>query len=85
MSDLLPGPVAFPARARRDASSPPTLLELVVARRFAGGERLVDIGRAPGMNSDSVAQTMRRLRKRFGVATNPELLALPEFQEMIKQ
>ncbi len=60
------------------------LNEVVVLRRMRGGERQTDIARALGWTPTTVFSLFQKMRTRFGVDTNEELLAHPSVVEQLR-
>jgi DNA-binding CsgD family transcriptional regulator len=59
------------------------LRETVILRRKQNGESDAAIGRVMGCSGSSIGGVLKTVRVRFGVATTPELLALPRIQEIL--
>lgn len=57
--------------------------EVVLLRRLRNGESQADAARALGVSKNVVTGQTRSLRRRFEVATNEELLALPRVLEQL--
>jgi DNA-binding CsgD family transcriptional regulator len=61
-----------------------TLIETVILRRVAAGEKTGEIGATLSMSRQSVYTHIARAMTRFGAETREELLDLPRVQELLR-
>lgn len=61
------------------------LNEIVLLRRIRNGETQAQAARALGLPKETANSTVRKLRIRFGVSNNADLLALPVVSEQLDE
>lgn len=74
-------------RSSTDAEGKPvlTLDELSVLRRVAAGQSIKDAAAAIGARANTTSTKLYHLRRRFGVRTNAELIALLDEHGLLRE
>jgi DNA-binding CsgD family transcriptional regulator len=78
------GPARQPARVTIPAKTL-TLAEIAILRRVVDGQSNKTIALALDMKVDNVKSHIQNARRRFGAATTPELLDMPELHAAIAE